>query len=129
MNKGYVVEIKKEAKHNECFRKVMLTADRSQVVLMALQPAEEIGMEVHDGDQILYIVEGEGLVVLDGEEQDVDKGSLIFVPAGVQHNVSNTQDKPLKLFTVYAPPQHAPGTVQSTRKDAEVAERAKERVA
>jgi mannose-6-phosphate isomerase-like protein (cupin superfamily) len=107
----------------------MLTADRSQVVLMALQPAEEIGMEVHDGDQILYIVEGEGLVVLDGEEQDVDKGSLIFVPAGVQHNVSNTQDKPLKLFTVYAPPQHAPGTVQSTRKDAEVAERAKVPVA
>lgn len=122
MQKKYVFEIKKEAKHNECFRKVLATAGKSQVVLMALQPGEEIGMEVHDGDQIIYVVEGEGLVVLDDQEEDVEKGSMIFVPAGVQHNLTNSEDKPLKLFTIYAPPQHAAGTVQPTRKDAEMKE-------
>jgi mannose-6-phosphate isomerase-like protein (cupin superfamily) len=122
MQKGYVLEIKKEAKDNECFRKVLVTAEKSQVVLMSLQPGEEIGMEVHDGDQIIYVVEGEALVVLDQEEEDVEKGSLVFVPAGVQHNLSNSDDRPLKLFTVYAPPQHKAGTVQPTRKDAEMKE-------
>jgi mannose-6-phosphate isomerase-like protein (cupin superfamily) len=123
MQKGYVMEIKNEAKQNECFRKVLATADKSQVVLMSLQPGEEIGMEVHDGDQIIYVVEGNGLVVLDTEESEVEKGMLILVPAGVQHNLMNTDDKRLKLFTIYAPPQHAAGTVQATRKDAEIAER------
>jgi mannose-6-phosphate isomerase-like protein (cupin superfamily) len=123
MPKEYVMEIKKEAKQNECFRKVLATAQKSQVVLMSLQPGEEIGMEVHDGDQIIYVVEGDGLVVLDSEEREVEKGTLILVPAGVQHNLMNTDDKRLKLFTIYAPPQHAPGTVQATRKDAEMTER------
>lgn len=122
MNDGYVFEIKKEAKRNDLFRKVIVTAEKSQVVLMALQPGKEIGLEVHDGDQVIYVVEGEGLAVLDDEEQKVEKGSLIFVPAGVRHNLSNSDDKPLKLFTVYAPPQHAPGTVQATGSDVEARE-------
>jgi mannose-6-phosphate isomerase-like protein (cupin superfamily) len=122
MQNGYVFEIKNEAKRNEYFRKELFTAGKSQVVLMSLLPAQEIGMEVHDGDQILYVVEGEGLAVLGGEEEEVEKGSLIFVPAGVQHNLTNTEEKPLKLFTIYAPPQHAAGTVQPTRKDAAMKE-------
>lgn len=116
MQKGYVLEIKKEAKDNEFFRKVIVTAEKSQVVLMALQPGEEIGMEVHDGDQIIYVVEGDGLVVLDGAEHEVEKGVLIVVPAGVRHNLSNTEDEPLKLFTIYAPPQHAAGLIQPARE-------------
>ena len=123
MTNGYVFEIKKQAKENECFRKVIVTATKSQVVLMSLQPAEEIGMEVHDGDQIIYVVDGEGLAAVGEQEVELDKGSLLVVPAGVQHNVTNIDDKPLKLFTVYAPPQHADGTVHPTRKDAAIAER------
>ena len=122
-NNGYVIEIKSEAKRNECFRKVIATAGKSQVVLMSLQPSEEIGMEVHDGDQIIYVVQGEGLAVVGDEEQDVEKGMLVFVPAGVQHNLTNTDEQALKLFTVYAPPQHAAGTIQATPKDAEIMER------
>ena len=128
MTNRYVFEIKREAKDNECFRKVIVTTAKTQVVLMALQPAEEIGMEVHDGDQIIYVVDGEGLAVLGEQELELDKGSLLVVPAGVQHNVTNIDDKPLKLYTIYAPPQHADGTVHPTRKDAAIAERFAEAV-
>lgn len=112
MTKGYVANIKKAAKENEYFRDVIFTATKSQLVLMSLQPGEEIGMEVHDGDQILYVVDGEGFVVLDDSKGDVEKGSVVFVPTGVRHNVVNNDDEPMKLFTIYAPPQHAAGTVQ-----------------
>ena len=122
MAEPYVVDVKKAAKVNDCFRKVLYTGRSSQLVLMSLLSGEEIGTEVHEVDQILYIVEGDGKVVLDGLGKDFEKGSILCVPAGVQHNVINTGDGPLKLFTVYAPPQHAPGTVHRTRADAELAE-------
>ncbi|HVD01467.1 MAG TPA: cupin domain-containing protein [Candidatus Dormibacteraeota bacterium] len=112
MNNGYVVNIKKAAKDNEYFRDVVFTAAKSQLVLMSLQPDEEIGMEVHDGDQVIYLVDGEGFAVLDGSKHDIKKGSIVFVPTGVRHNVVNNGDEPMKLFTVYAPPQHAAGTVE-----------------
>lgn len=122
MTNGFVTDIKKATKDNEFFRNVLYTTKKSQVVVMSLRPGEEIGTEVHDGDQILYIVEGEGLAVLDDSEEDVEKGSIIVVPTGVRHNVMNTDDEPLKLFTIYAPPQHAPGTIQPTREEARAAE-------
>ena len=120
MTKGYVANIKKAAKENEYFRDVIFTATKSQLVLMSLRPGEEIGMEVHDGDQIIYVVDGEGLVVLDDSEEDVEKGSIVFVPTGVRHNVVNNDDEPMKLFTIYAPPQHAAGTVQPKKDRAQV---------
>jgi mannose-6-phosphate isomerase-like protein (cupin superfamily) len=115
MTKGYVANIKKAAKDNDYFRDVIFTATRSQLVLMSLQPGEEIGMEVHDGDQVIYVVDGEGFVVLDDSREDVEKGSIVFVPTGVRHNVVNNDDEPMKLFTIYAPPQHAAGTVQPNK--------------
>ena len=123
MSESYVVNIKKAAESNEFFRQVLFTAQKSQLVLMALQAHEEIGAEVHEVDQILYVVEGEGKVVLDGDGQEFEKGMIVVVPAGVRHNVINTDDKPMKLFTVYAPPQHAPGTVHRTKAEAEAAEK------
>jgi mannose-6-phosphate isomerase-like protein (cupin superfamily) len=123
MSESYVVNVKKAAKSNDFFRQVLFTAGKSQLVLMALQAHEEIGAEVHEVDQILYVVEGEGKVVLDGARQEFEKGMIVVVPAGVRHNVINTDDEPMKLFTVYAPPQHAPGTVHRTKAEAEAAER------
>ena len=122
MTRGFVSDIKKAAKNNDYFRNAIFTASKSQLVLMSLQPGEEIGMEVHDGDQIIYLVDGEGYVVLDGAREEIEKGSIIFVPAGTRHNVVNSDDKPMKLFTVYAPPQHAAGTVQPRKEKAKVEE-------
>jgi mannose-6-phosphate isomerase-like protein (cupin superfamily) len=123
MTQGYVLNIKKAAKDNDYFRRVLFTGTKSQLVLMSLRPGEEIGAEVHKVDQILYVVDGEGKVVLDGVDKEFDKGEIVFVPAGVHHNVINTDDEPMKLFTVYAPPQHAAGTVHRTKAVADEAER------
>jgi mannose-6-phosphate isomerase-like protein (cupin superfamily) len=123
MTTGYVVNIKKAAKDNDYFRKVLFTATKSQLVLMSLRPGEEIGTEVHKVDQALYVVDGEGKVVLDGAGQDFTKGAIVVVPAGVEHNVINAGDEPMKLFTIYSPPQHAAGTVHRTKVAAEEAER------
>jgi mannose-6-phosphate isomerase-like protein (cupin superfamily) len=126
MTHGYVVNIKKAAKDNDYFRKVLFTGTKSQLVLMSLRPGEEIGAEVHKVDQVLYVVDGEGKVVLDGAGQDFTKGAIVFVPAGVEHNVINAGDEPMKLFTIYSPPQHAAGTVHRTKAVAEEAERVAE---
>lgn len=121
MTKGYVADIKKAAKDNKNFRDVIFTATKSQIVLMSLRPGEEIGLEVHDGDQIIYLVDGEGVAILDGEKNEIKKGSIVFVPAGVRHNIVSSDDEPMKLFTIYAPPQHAAGTVEPARDKAEEA--------
>ena len=116
MTHGFVTDVKKAAKENEAFRRVLFTAGKGQLVLMSLLPGEEIGAETHDGDQVLYIVDGEGLAVIDGEKQEIEKGSIVFVPAGALHNIVNTDDEAMKLFTVYAPPQHADGTVEMKKR-------------
>ena len=112
MTNGFVTDIKKAAKENDAYRRVLFTAGKSQLVLMSLLPGEEIGTEVHDGDQVLYIVDGEGLAVIDGGRERIEKGSLVFVPAGAHHNIVNTDHVSMKLFTLYAPPQHAAGVVE-----------------
>ena len=117
-----IVDVKRAAKENSFFRKVLVTASKSQVVLMSLRPGEEIGAEVHDGDQLLYAVKGKGTAVIDGTREPFEKGTMLCVPAGTEHNVINTGDEPFKLFTVYAPPQHASGTVHETKADADAAE-------
>ena len=122
MSEPYVTDLKHAAKDNEFFRRVVFTGAGSQLVLMSLPPGEEIGTEVHDVDQVLYAVDGDGEAILDGVAYRFEKGTVVCVPAGVEHNFVNTDDEPLKLFTVYAPPQHPAGTVHETKADAMAAE-------
>lgn len=117
-----IIEIKEAAKENSSFRRVMFTAAKSQLVLMSLLPGEEIGTETHDGDQLLYAVKGEGVAVINGAREPFEKGAILCVPAGAEHNVVNTGGQSLKLFTIYAPPQHASGTIHETKADADAAE-------
>lgn len=115
--------IRKLAKANTDFRRELVTNPHSQVVLMCIEPGDDIGEETHaTTDQWLVLVKGNGEVRMGGEVSAVGKGSLIAVPAGTMHNVVNTGDRAMKLFTVYAPPEHAPGTVHPTRADAIAAE-------
>ena len=111
------------ATENVYFRRVLSTGPHAQVVVMSIPPAGEIGEEVHTGvDQILVFVTGEGAVVLDGERSHVSPGRLVHVPAGTLHNVVNTGSTDLKLYTVYAPPEHAAGTVHRTKAEADAEE-------
>jgi mannose-6-phosphate isomerase-like protein (cupin superfamily) len=123
MTQPYVGDIKEAAKKNEYFREVLFTGAKGQLVIMSLVPGEEIGSEVHEVDQFLYVVDGEGKVVLDGVTKEFEKGMIVCVPAGTRHNVINSDDEAMKLFTVYAPPQHAAGTIHRTKAEAEGAEK------
>lgn len=121
--KGYVANIETLALENENFRKVLYTAKNSQLVLMSLKPGEEIGEEVHELDQFIRIESGSGKAILDGVEHDLRDGTAVVIPAGTKHNVVNTSsDKPLKLYTLYSPPNHKDGTVHATKRDAEANE-------
>lgn len=115
--------IKQLAKENNDFRRVVFTNKHSQLVLMSLKPGEEIGLEVHDQlDQILYFIEGSGKAVLAGQEMEFTAGDVANVPAGIEHNFINTGTGPLKLFTIYSPPEHEDGTVHQTKAEADAAE-------
>ena len=118
----YAEDLDKLARANQDFRRVLFTGTHSQLVIMTLAPGEEIGEEVHDVDQILYAVDGEGESIIAGQQAPFEKGDVVAIPAGALHNIRNTDDKPLQLFTVYAPPNHAAGTVHHTRAEAEAAE-------
>jgi mannose-6-phosphate isomerase-like protein (cupin superfamily) len=118
------VAIVAAARSNDAFRRVVMTGDYEQVVLMTIQPGGEIGEEVHpDTDQALWFVDGEGEARLDGLTSPVGKDDLVLVRAGTRHNFVNKGRQPLRLITVYAPPHHQPGTVHRTREEAEAAER------
>ena len=111
------------AKRNRWFREVVATGPHAQVVVMSIPPNGEIGEEVHEGvDQVLAFVEGEGDVFMDGERSTVGPDRLVLVPAGTRHNVVNAGASNLQLYTVYAPPQHAPGTVHKTKAEADADE-------
>ena len=116
-------DIKKMAKENTDFRREIVTNEHSQIVLMSIEPGDEIGEETHEVDQVLVFVKGKGEAVLDGERRPVKKASLVVVPAGTLHNFINTSDKPLKLFTIYSPPEEASGTVHRNKAEALAAER------
>jgi len=117
---GYVGNIEEITLSNTFFRQVLFTAPHSQLVVMCLQPNENIGVEVHQNvDQFFRIEEGEGKVVLNGEEHPIKNGDAVVVPAGTQHNVINTSaEKQLKLYTIYSPAQHKDGTVHKTKAEA-----------
>jgi mannose-6-phosphate isomerase-like protein (cupin superfamily) len=116
-------DILARAKRNPFFREVVSTGPHAQVVVMSIPPAGEIGEEVHDDvDQVLVFVDGEGMAVLEGARNPVSPGHLVHVPAGMRHNFVNEGSVDLKLYTVYAPPQHAPGTIHRTKADADADE-------
>ena len=116
-------DIVKRAEANPYFREVLATGPHSQVVVMCIPPGGEIGAETHaDVDQVLVFVSGEGLAILDGERSSVGPGRLVQVPAGTRHNFVNTGSTSLRLYTIYAPPEHAPGTIHRTKAEADAAE-------
>jgi len=118
--KGYVIDLEQETVANTDFRRVLYTGHHTQLVLMTLQPGEEIGSEVHHNiDQFFRFDAGEGKVVIDGIEHAVKDGFGVIIPAGAEHNVVNTSiDQPLKLYTLYSPPEHIDGTVRATKAEA-----------
>ncbi|MDR9390016.1 MAG: cupin domain-containing protein [Wenzhouxiangella sp.] len=121
--KECLVPIIDRTRQNEAFRDEVITGQESQLVLMTIQPGDEIGAEVHDDhDQILVFVEGEGQAIIDDETLDVKANDLVFVHAGVKHNFINSGSAPLKLYTVYAPPEHSAGTRHETKAEADAAE-------
>jgi mannose-6-phosphate isomerase-like protein (cupin superfamily) len=117
--KGFVQDIENLAVNNNDFRRVLYTAKHCQLVVMALRPREEIGMEVHKLDQFFRIEEGAGEAVLDGVRTAIQAGFAVVVPAGTVHNIINTGSVPLKLYTLYAPPNHRDRIVHRTRDEAE----------
>ena len=118
--KGFNDNIETLTAANGDFRRILYTGKHLQLVLMTLQPGEEIGAEVHDGiDQFFRFEEGEGVVDIDGVENKVEDGSGVIVPSGARHNVRNTGSKPLKLYTIYGPPEHQDQIVQATKAEAE----------
>jgi mannose-6-phosphate isomerase-like protein (cupin superfamily) len=121
--KGFVKDINVLTEVNIDFRHVLYTARNMQLVLMALQPGEEIGEEVHkDGDQFFRVEQGEGEVWIDGVRTTIRSDTAMIVPAGARHNVKNTGGRLLQLYTIYAPPKHADGTVRATKSAAEASE-------
>ena len=123
MNDGERVDAVAVARDNEAFRREVITGEHAQVVVMTIPVGGEIGEEVHEHvDQILYFVDGSVRAVLDGDESTHGPGDLVFVRAGTRHNFINAGDAALRLITIYAPPEHPPGTVHATKEEADAAE-------
>ncbi len=121
--KGFVDDIEEVTEENSDFRRVIYTAAQMQLVLMALRPGEEIGEEIHkDRTQFFRVEKGNGEVWIDGTITKIKGDTAIIVPAGARHNIRNTGKKSLKLYTLYAPPEHVDGTVHVTKADAEASE-------
>ena len=121
--KGFVADIEELTEKNTDFRRVLYTGKNLQLVLMAIQPGEEIGEEVHDDrDQFFRVEKGKGEVRIDGNRTAVESDDAIIVPAGARHNVVNTGDEPLRLYTIYGPPEHRDGTVRATKAEADARE-------
>ena len=120
---GYVDDIEEATEQNDDFRRVLYTGAHLQLVLMTLQPGEEIGEETHDDrDQFFCFESGEGEVMIDGTTHEVEDDFAVIVPAGARHNVINTGEEPLRLYTLYGPPEHPDGTVHSSKSEADASE-------
>lgn len=120
--KGYVDDIEARTVENADFRRVLYTGRNLQLVLMSLRAGEEIGEEVHhDRDQFFRVEAGKGEVSIDGRRNAIESEMAIVVPAGARHNVRNTGHEDLKLYTIYAPPEHVDGTVHRTKAEADAA--------
>ncbi len=117
--KGYLQDLEHIATKNTDFRRVLYTTKQSQLVLMALTPGEDIGAEDHKSDQFFRVEEGSGTAVIDNVTTEIRAGSGVVVPAGAKHNIINTGTAPMKLYTIYSPPNHRDGVVHHTRAEAE----------
>jgi mannose-6-phosphate isomerase-like protein (cupin superfamily) len=109
------LDLKETAKDNNNYRKVLFTGAFSQLVVMSLADGEEIGLEKHEVDQFIYVVDGEGTGTIEGSEEELEKGDAICVPAGTWHNIVNRGDERMKLITVYSPPAHPAGLVEEEK--------------
>lgn len=119
----HLSNLKTQAIENTYFRSVVANSNHTQVVIMSVNPGEDIGLEVHPKeDQVLYLVSGQGKVLLNGQESDFKAGDCVLVPAGVEHNFTTVGDEPMKIITTYSPPHHPEGTVHKTKAEAEEAE-------
>lgn len=117
--RGFVEDIEERTESNANFRRVVYTGKHLQLVLMSIEPGQDIGEEIHtDRDQFFRIEQGRGEVWIDGHRTKIEKDFAIVVPAGARHNVRNTGEKPLKLYTLYGPPEHLDGIVQATKAEA-----------
>jgi len=115
----YVNNIEKITLENEFFRKVLVTTEFQQLVVMSLKPSEDIGMELHNLDQFIKVEEGSGIVSLNGEEIPFGPGFSINIPKGTNHNITNSSNSEfLKLYTIYSPPNHKDGTIHQTKQEA-----------
>lgn len=119
--KEYVLNIEKQTFENEFFRRVLITTNNQQLVVMSLNPMEDIGMEVHPNvDQYIKIESGTGKAILNGEEIPFENGFSINIPMGTNHNIVNkSETEPLKLYTIYSPPEHKHGTIHKTKQEAQ----------
>ena len=121
--KGYIANIEQLSLENDNFRRVLYTAKNSQLVVMSLKPNEDIGEEVHQLDQFIRCEAGTGKAILDDVPHIISDGFVVIVPAGTKHNIINTSaDKPMKLYTLYAPPNHRDGVIHRTKEEAEADE-------
>ncbi len=121
--KGYVDNIEELSLNNTYFRKVLYTATNCQLVVMHLQPNEDIGEEIHELDQSIRCEAGEGRAILDGVEHNISDGYAVIIPKGTKHNIINTSSElPLKLYTLYTPPEHRDGVIHETREQAMTSE-------
>ena len=115
--------MEQETGNNGNFRKVLYTAQNCQLVVMSLKPAEDIGEETHTLDQFIRIDQGRGKAVLDGIEHEISDGFAVLIPAGTKHNIINASTgEPMKIYSVYAPPNHKDGVIHATKADAEADE-------
>ena len=115
--KGFVINLEKETIENTDYRRVLYTAKNSQLVLMSIDSGDEIGSEVHELDQFIRVEAGKGKAIMDGVEHELEDGSAIVIPAGMEHNVVNIGEDNLKLYSVYAPPEHKDETVHIKKSD------------
>jgi len=121
--KGFITNMEQSALENEDFRRVLYTDTRTQLVVMSLKPSEDIGEEVHQLDQFIRVEKGSGKSVLDGVEHALEDGSAVVIPQGTMHNIINTSPtEPMKLYTLYAPPNHKDGTIHKTKEEAQADE-------
>lgn len=117
---GYIDDIEEKTLNNDNFREVLYTGKHMQLVVMSLKPGEDIGEEVHDSvDQFFRVEQGEAKVLIDGKEDILKEDMIVIVPAGSLHNVINNSDIDLKLYTIYAPPNHPDGTVHKDKEEAD----------
>ncbi len=115
--KGYIANIEELTLTNDAYRKVLYTARNCQLVVMRIEPGDEIGEEMHELDQFIRVEAGRGTAVLADVEHEVSDGTALVIPAGLLHNIINSGDEPLKLYSIYAPPEHRDGVIHATKAD------------